>query len=105
VRFLLRDAWNNVETLSHYAGPVEIFGATSDNVIPIAHAQSLAKQIRGAHFTAISGGHNDWSGNEEVKIRRRIEPKVLLPCKGGGGAGNDTLCQNQLLPWLEWTKP
>jgi pimeloyl-ACP methyl ester carboxylesterase len=70
VRFLLRDAWNNAKTLSHYTGPVEIFGATSDNVIPIAHAQSLAKQIRGAHFTAIAGGHNDWSRNEEVRIRR-----------------------------------
>jgi hypothetical protein len=34
----------------------------------------------------------------------RIAPKVLLPWRGGEGWGNDTLCQNQLLPWLEWTK-
>jgi pimeloyl-ACP methyl ester carboxylesterase len=70
VRLMLRDAWNNVEALRHYAGPVDIFGATGDTIIPIAHAESLAKQISGAHFTAIAGGHNDWSLNDQVKIRR-----------------------------------
>jgi uncharacterized protein len=70
VRLMLRDAWNNVEALRHYAGPVDIFGATGDTIIPIAHAKSLAKQIPGAHFTPITGGHNDWSWNDQVKIRR-----------------------------------
>jgi len=70
VRLLVRDAWNNVETLRHYAGPVEIFGATSDAIIPVEHAKALARQIPVAHFTAISGGHNDWSGNPQVMIRR-----------------------------------
>jgi pimeloyl-ACP methyl ester carboxylesterase len=70
VRLMLRDAWNNVESLRHYAGPVEIFGATGDDIIPIKHAMALAKQIPGAHFTTITGGHNDWSWNDQVKIRR-----------------------------------
>ncbi|HSU55072.1 MAG TPA: alpha/beta hydrolase [Candidatus Dormibacteraeota bacterium] len=70
VRLLLRDAWNNAEALSHYAGPVDIFGATGDTVIPIAHARFLARQIPGAHFTAITGGHNDWSWNDQVKVSR-----------------------------------
>jgi hypothetical protein len=70
VHLLLHDAWNNVETLRHYNGPVDIFGATGDTIIPIAHAKSLAKQIPGAHFAAIAGGHNDWSWNDQVKIRR-----------------------------------
>jgi pimeloyl-ACP methyl ester carboxylesterase len=70
VRLMLCDAWNNVETLKHYAGPVEIFGATNDAVIPIAHAKALAKQVPTAHFTPISGGHNDWSENDQVEIRR-----------------------------------
>jgi pimeloyl-ACP methyl ester carboxylesterase len=69
VRLLLHDAWNNVETLRHYKGPVDVFGATDDRIIPIKHAESLAKQIPGAHFTAIAGGHNDWSNNDQVKIR------------------------------------
>ena len=70
VRLMLHDAWNNVETLKHYAGPVEIFGATDDVIIPTEHAKALAKQIPGARFIAIAGGHNDWSGNDQVKIRR-----------------------------------
>ena len=70
VRLLLRDTWDNVQTLGHYEGPVEIFGATGDTVIPIEHAKALAERIRGARFTAIGGGHNDWSVNDEVKITR-----------------------------------
>ena len=68
VRLLLRDSWDNVESLRHYAGPVEIFGAIDDTIIPIEHAKALARQIPSARFTAISGGHNDWSENKQVKI-------------------------------------
>ena len=70
VRLLLHDAWNNVESLRHYTGPVEIFGAVDDTIIPICHAKALAGQIHGAHFTAIDGGHNDWSENVQVQISR-----------------------------------
>jgi hypothetical protein len=70
VRLMLRDAWNNLEAMRHYAGPVEIYGATGDTIIPIKHAEALAKQIPGARFTAITGGHNDWSWDEQVKIGR-----------------------------------
>ncbi len=70
VRFMLRDAWNNVETLKHYSRPVEIFGATDDVIIPIEHAKTLAALTPGARFVAISGGHNDWSWNKLVKITR-----------------------------------
>lgn len=69
VRLMLLDAWNNVEMLKHYAGTVDIFGAMSDTIIPIEHARILAKQIPGAHFTPIKGGHNDWAGNDEVKLK------------------------------------
>ena len=68
VRLLLRDCWDNVESLRHYAGPVEIFGAIDDTIIPIEHAKALARQIPSARFTAISGGHNEWSENKHVKI-------------------------------------
>jgi len=70
VRLMLRDRWDNVETLRHYAGPVEIFGAIDDAIIPIEHAKALARQIPSAQFTAITGGHNDWSENKHVKITR-----------------------------------
>jgi len=70
VRLMLRDNWDNVESLKHYNGPVEIFGARDDTIIPIEHARALARQIAGAHFTEISGGHNDWPQADEVKIKR-----------------------------------
>lgn len=70
VRLLLRDDWNNVEALKHYAGPVEIFGAIDDTIIPMEHAKALARQIPRAQFIAIKGGHNDWSEDDQVKIDR-----------------------------------
>lgn len=70
VRLLLRDTWNNVEALRNHSGPVEIFAATEDNVIPISHAKTLANQVPGVQFTAITGGHNEWSDNPQVKIAR-----------------------------------
>src|ERR1044071_123618 len=70
VRLILRDAWDNVEALKHYAGSLEIFGATGDEIIPIGHARSLAGHIPGARFTEINGGHNDWSDKDQVRIAR-----------------------------------
>lgn len=70
VRLLLRDAWNNVESLRHYTRPVEIFGAIDDAIIPIEHAKALARQIPRAQLIAITGGHNDWSKDDQVKIKR-----------------------------------
>lgn len=67
-RLMLLDDWDNVEALQNYNGPVEIFGARGDTIIPVEHAEALARQVPGAHFTAISGGHNDWSSNEQVTI-------------------------------------
>jgi len=70
VRILLRDDWNNVESLRRYTGPVEIVGAIGDTIIPIDHAKALATQVPRARFIAIEGGHNDWSENDQVKIQR-----------------------------------
>jgi pimeloyl-ACP methyl ester carboxylesterase len=70
VRLLVRDNWDNVESLRHYAGPVEIFGARDDTIIPIGHARALARQIPGAQFVEIPCGHNDWSQEDLVKIKR-----------------------------------
>ena len=70
VRFLLRDAWKNVESLSHYSGPVEVFGAVDDSIIPVKHAKSLARQVSGARFVEIAGGHNGWSMGAQVQLKR-----------------------------------
>jgi len=70
VRLILRDAWDNIESLKHYTGPVDIFGAMQDTIIPIEHARALAGHIPNAHFAAIAGGHNDWAYGGKVKIER-----------------------------------
>ncbi len=69
VSLLLRDNWDNVEAFSHYKGPVEIFGAEGDTIIPMKHAKALAAAIPNSKLVIIDGGHNDWSYEGRVKIR------------------------------------
>jgi uncharacterized protein len=69
VRLILKDNWDNTVSLSNYKGPVEIFGAKSDTIIPVKHATALAAAIPGSKLTIINGGHNDWADNGRVKIR------------------------------------
>ena len=69
VWLILRDNWNNVEALSKYNGPIDIFGAEADVVIPVNHAKALAASYPGSKMVIIRGGHNEWSNDERVKIR------------------------------------
>lgn len=69
VGLILGASWNNIRSLAKYKGPVEIFGAEQDTVIPIEHAQTLARKIPSATFHVIPGGHNDWAQRGRVKIR------------------------------------
>ena len=69
VRLLLRDDWNNLAAFSKYTGPVDIFGAQADAIIPVAHARALAASIRSSRFILIEGGHNEWSHAGRVQIR------------------------------------
>jgi len=61
VGLLMRDKWDNVKALSSYKGPVQIFGALHDNVIPVAHARALAKSVPQARYVELPCGHNEWS--------------------------------------------
>jgi len=69
VWLVLRDNWNNVEALSTYKGPVDIFGAERDEVIPIKHAKALAASYPRSRLVIIRGGHNEWSYGGKVQIR------------------------------------
>lgn len=69
VSLILRDNWNNIESLKSYKGPVEIFGALDDTIIPVIHARTLAESKPSARLHEIRGGHNDWAGNGQVEIR------------------------------------
>ena len=66
---LLAGSWNNVESLAKYAGPVDVFGAETDQVINVRHAQALAASRPQAKFHLLRGGHNDWSTQPDVEIR------------------------------------
>jgi hypothetical protein len=68
VKLMLRDNWNNVEAISKYNGPVDIFGAEADAVIPINHAKVLAASYPKSKMMIIHGGHNDWSYEGKVQI-------------------------------------
>lgn len=46
---------------SRYRGPVEIYGASEDEIIPMEHAESLANKVPGARYQALEGDHNGWS--------------------------------------------
>ena len=69
IRIILVDNWDNIETLRGYRGRLEIFGARADEIIPLAHAKSLAESKPGATFHVIEGGHNDWAAEGRVAIR------------------------------------
>ncbi|HEY9249555.1 MAG TPA: hypothetical protein VIO38_10500 [Rariglobus sp.] len=68
VGLLMRDKWDNVKSLSAYAGRVEIFAARHDTVIPVAHARALARSVPHARYVELPCGHNDWSRNPLVRI-------------------------------------
>jgi uncharacterized protein len=69
VKLLLTDNWDNPTPLAAYKGPIDIFAATSDTIIHPKHAQALAAANKNARLTLINGDHNDWSFDEDVKIR------------------------------------
>ncbi len=59
VWLILKDRWDNIAALRDYTRPVDVYGARDDRIIPVAHAEALAKAI-GARFTLMPAGHNDW---------------------------------------------
>ena len=69
VGIMLRDGWNNVEALAGYAGPVEVYGAELDTIIPVEHARRLAASLPQAKFHLLPGGHNEWSRQTQVRAR------------------------------------
>jgi uncharacterized protein len=69
-KLLLRDRWNNAESLRGYRGAVDIFAAEDDEIIPIGHARALAQEVPQARLIEFSGGHNGWAESGRVTIER-----------------------------------
>lgn len=66
---LVTGGWNNVEALSNYHGPMDVFGAERDEVIDVRHARALAASRPQAKFHLLAGSHNDWSQQPGLRIR------------------------------------
>lgn len=61
VRWMLHDRFNTVDALEHYAGQLVVVGSEKDTVIPVWHAERLARLHPHAHFLLLPGvGHDDW---------------------------------------------
>lgn len=69
VSLFLRSNWDNAAALAKFKGPVEIFGAKEDSIIPVDHAKKLAAAVPSSKFILIEGGHNEWSQGDRVRIR------------------------------------
>jgi pimeloyl-ACP methyl ester carboxylesterase len=67
---LLGRTWNNIKSLQNYQGPIDLFGAEADTVIPLRHAQRLAQSKPSAKLYIVPGGHNEWSTSGKVSIRK-----------------------------------
>jgi len=70
VRRMLWDAWDNIAALKHYRGPVDIFAAPEDEIIPFDCAKALAESVPTSKLVLIPGGHNDWSHQSQVQLTR-----------------------------------
>jgi pimeloyl-ACP methyl ester carboxylesterase len=68
VRLLFAGAWDNIEALAGFGGPLEIFGAENDTVINVRHARALAASVPQAQFHLIPGGHG-WGDGRDVSFR------------------------------------
>jgi pimeloyl-ACP methyl ester carboxylesterase len=61
VRWILHDPFDTVDALKHYAGRVVVVGAEHDTLIPVWHAERLARLHPQAQLLLLPGaGHNDW---------------------------------------------
>ncbi len=70
VWFLLTDRWDNMQALRNYRGPVDVYGAQFDEIIPIHHSRNLAKHCSQAKLIEIPCSHNEWSYERAVWISR-----------------------------------
>ena len=57
--FVIRDPFDNLSLVRSFSGPVLIIHGRSDEVIPFAHGQTLAKACRNGRLLAYDCGHND----------------------------------------------
>jgi len=70
--FLVRDRWNNGQTVGAFEGPILLMHGRTDEVIPFSHAEALADLRKGLEVTTLACGHNDCLA-EWPRILRIVE--------------------------------
>jgi pimeloyl-ACP methyl ester carboxylesterase len=70
--FLVRDRWNNRRAVENFGGPILLMHGRTDEVIPFAHAETLAGLREGLEVAELPCGHNDCLP-EWPRIRRIVE--------------------------------
>jgi pimeloyl-ACP methyl ester carboxylesterase len=70
VSFILQDRWDNIAALKGYTGPIDIFCAAEDRIIPSTHARTLADALPQARFVSFHGAHNEWANPTTLRIER-----------------------------------
>jgi fermentation-respiration switch protein FrsA (DUF1100 family) len=74
--FLVRDPFDNLETLRDFSGPVLIVHGERDEIIPAAHAAELHAAARGSRLALAPCGHNDcqrpWPLLREFLLENRL---------------------------------
>jgi uncharacterized protein len=61
VRWMLHDQFDSIDALKRYTGPLVVVGAEEDTLIPVWHAERLARLHSHAHLLVLPGtGHDDW---------------------------------------------
>lgn len=68
-RLILGSTWDNVQALADYRGPLEIYGAVLDEVIPVEHAKALAASLPAARLKLMPCGHTEWArGHVSIRL-------------------------------------
>jgi pimeloyl-ACP methyl ester carboxylesterase len=57
--FLARDQWDTRKAVEGFRGPILLMHGRTDEVIPFAHAETLAGLVEGLEVTELPCGHND----------------------------------------------
>lgn len=57
--FLIRDRFDNRQSLASYRGPLLMIHGRLDTIVPIAHGRELAALVPGARLVELNCGHND----------------------------------------------
>lgn len=67
--FLMRDVFDNRQTLADYGGPVLVLHGIHDDIIPVAHGRELARTARRGRLVELACAHNDCPPDRRAFLR------------------------------------